>query len=183
MKKNKGKDKNSVFLVIGILLVVGIITVGYAALQATLQINGTANIGGATWDIHFENIEETAATNVTANPAPSAPDDTTTTLTYGVNLVKPGDIYQFTAKIVNDGTIDARLDELVLSGASSLPYVSYTITYSDLSPIENDDTLLAEEEWTVLVTVQYSRTAVNQSDLPTDPIGLNLTAAFNFVQA
>lgn len=182
MKKNKGKDKNSVFLVIGVLLVVGIITVGYAALSATLSINGTANIGGATWDIHFETIEETDNTNVEATQEPEASGDDTTELTYQVSLTKPGDIYQFTADIVNDGTLDAKLDSLRLEG-NTLNYVNYTVTYENGDPIEEDDSLLAGSSVTILVTVQYDRSAVDDDDLSEEPIPLDLSADFDYVQA
>ena len=181
MKQNKGKDKNSIFLVIGILLVVGIITVGYAALQATLEINGDASIGGATWDIHFENIESTAASTVDPTVEPTASGTDTTTLEYEVSLPKPGDVYQFTAEIVNDGSIDAKLRSLDKEG-NNLDYVVYDITYTGGRQIREDDILEAGDRVTVIVTIRYDKDLVDEDDIVGAAVPLELSATFNYVQ-
>ena len=181
MKQNKGKDKNSVFLVIGILLVVAIITVGYAALQTTLQINGDASIGGATWDIHFENIEATNESTVTPTVAPTASGTDTTTLEYEVSLPKPGDVYQFTADIVNDGSLDAKLRS-VTKGGNNLNYVIYDISYVNGTQISEDDILEAGHDVTVLVTIQYDKDLVDEDDITGAAVPLELSATFNYVQ-
>ena len=50
--KNKKKYK----LLILVLLILSI-TIGYAALQSTLSINGTSTINNATWDVHWDNLQ------------------------------------------------------------------------------------------------------------------------------
>ena len=50
--KNKKKYK----ILILVLLILSI-TIGYAALQSTLSINGTSTINNATWNIHWNNLQ------------------------------------------------------------------------------------------------------------------------------
>ena len=50
------KKKNSSFVVIALLLIVTI-SIGYAALSTTLNINGTSTIKTQTWDVHFANVK------------------------------------------------------------------------------------------------------------------------------
>ena len=182
--KNKGKDKSNTLLIVGILLIIGVITVGYATLQTVLNINGTANIGGATWNIHFENIQETTETNVTASTAPVAVGTSTINLSYSVSLVKPGDKYEFTADIVNSGSINAKLSDLTLTGVpNGMDYVSYTVTYADGSAIDEDDVINANASKKILVTVEFDRDNVEGADLSENATALTLAAQFTFVQA
>ena len=56
-KESKKKNNSNTLLVIGLLLLFVVIGVGYAALSSVLQINGTANIGRSSWNVHFENVK------------------------------------------------------------------------------------------------------------------------------
>ena len=183
MKDNKKKDKNNTLLVVGILLIVGIISIGYATLRTQLKINGTANIGGATWSVYFSNVTATSQSNVTPTTIPSVSGTSTTTLNYGVNLAKPGDIYQFRATVKNDGSIDAKLeDDVILAGLGAITYVRYTATYSDGSAILQDDELAAGDSVDILVTVEYAADLINNDNISEDPVSLNLSCTLNYVQ-
>ena len=48
------KKKKYVFLVLGLLLLIGI---GYAALSANLKINGSSGIKNNKWLIYFDNVQ------------------------------------------------------------------------------------------------------------------------------
>ena len=61
MKKKSGKKV--VLSLLALLLLT--ITVGYAALSTTLNINGTSKINNATWDVHFKNL--TVTNNLSVN--------------------------------------------------------------------------------------------------------------------
>ena len=50
-----------------LVLLILVVTVGYATLNTTLSINGTSKINNSTWDIHFENYDPTE--NSTVLPA------------------------------------------------------------------------------------------------------------------
>lgn len=178
MKKKSGKKV--VLSLLALLLLT--ITVGYAALSTTLNINGTSKINNATWDVHFKNLEVTEG-SVSATKAATI-DSGKTAIDYNVELIKPGDFYEFTVDVTNTGTIDAKLGEApILSGVSAEQdvYTNYTVTYSDNTAINKDDKLAAGATKKLKVRVEFDRNITN-SQLPTEAQPLNLTFAMNYVQ-
>ena len=190
MSKNKKekKDKNNGLLVVGLLLLVVVIGVGYAALQSTLNINGTANIGTNTWNIYFTNISVTNG-SVTATTEPEVIGTSTTTLTYGVTLNQPGDFYEFTVDVVNGGTINAALSSQSLTGAEDYNFIKYTVTLADGSAVPSNLSLAGGNgtnpggSTTLKVRVEYDRETVNTNNVSLTIPPLTLTYQMNFVQA
>ena len=177
MKKKSGKKV--VLSLLALLLLT--ITVGYAALSTTLNINGTSKINNATWDVHFANLVVTSA-SVSATKA--ATIDSATEIDYNVELIKPGDFYEFTVDVTNTGTIDAKLGAApILNGVSAEQdvYTNYTVTYSDDTAIHANDKLAAGATKKLKVRVEFDRNITN-SQLPTEAQPLNLTFAMNYVQ-
>ncbi len=48
----KQNQKNEI--IIAILFLIGIIGIGYAALNANLTVNGVADIAASSWEVHFK---------------------------------------------------------------------------------------------------------------------------------
>ena len=96
IKNNNKNSKKTIYVIM--LLILGI-SVGYAALSANLRINGTSTIKSARWNVHFGTeandiqVTEGSVTGSNVNIPASIP--------------APGDYYEFTANVVNDGTLDA----------------------------------------------------------------------------
>ena len=175
------KKSNRKFVLLVLALLLFTITVGYAALSTTLNINGTSKINNATWDVHFANLEVTSG-SVSATKA--ATIDSATEIDYNVELIKPGDFYEFTVDVTNTGTIDAKLgDAPILNGVSAAQdvYTNYTVTYSDDNAINANDKLAAGATKKLKVRVEFDRNITN-SQLPTEAQPLNLTFAMNYVQ-
>lgn len=143
MKKSK-KTKN---ILIGCLLIIILVmSVGYASLATTFNITGTAEIIGE-WDVRITNIE---TISVSEGSSAGTPSFTNTTATFDVKLNKPGDevVYQIT--IENRGTIDAKLGNIiftedVITGTSAINYTT--------SSLKNE--LNAKETTTFTVTITY----------------------------
>ena len=175
------KKSNRKFVLLVLALLLFTITVGYAALSTTLNINGTSKINNATWDVHFANLKVTSG-SVSATKA--ATIDSATEIDYNVELIKPGDFYEFTVDVTNTGTIDAKLgEEPILSGVSAEQdvYTNYTVTYSDDTAINANDKLAAGATKKLKVRVEFDRNITN-SQLPTEAQPLNLAFAMNYVQ-
>ena len=68
MRKVKNHTKQK-YIVIAVLLLLSI-SIGYAALSTTLQINGTANVASNSWLIYFTNVQVTSG-SVTATTLPT----------------------------------------------------------------------------------------------------------------
>ena len=184
------KNTNRKFTLLAVALLL-VISIGYAALSTTLQINGTANIASNSWDVHFANLQTTTG-SVTPTTAPSISGTSTTTLTWVVSLAEPGDFYEFTVDAVNAGTINAKIanDGITQSPLTTQQdtYLNYTVTYSDGSAIAVGDTLAKAGQTgstkTLKVRVEYdSNITAEQLNALTDPLSVTLNYSLNYVQA
>lgn len=184
--------RNSQAVIIGILAVALLImSVGYAAaFNTTLNITGSTTAKAAKWDVHFD----TASYSTTSGTVtPSAQNLTGTTASYTVTLTKPGDFYEFTVNVVNDGTFDANLTKITLGTPTTAQakYIDYTVTYagteytattSGLSILLAAKNAGDTDTATVKVKVAYVQ-PTNAEDLPTEDQTMTLTAALDYVQA
>ena len=166
-----------IFVLIFILFSMGI---GYATLETNLIIAGTSDIDSARWDIYFTNIRVTNGSVSSELPVIT----NKTAINFSANLENPGDFYEFKVDLVNDGTLDAKLESItilpVLTEAQK-KYFRYTVTYEDGVSIDINDELKAETSETLLIRCEY----LVQSDTslyPTDDISLNFSVAFTYVQ-
>lgn len=107
-KEEKKKKKKVWVLIILLLLLIGV-TGGYSLLSSNLKITGFSRIGGANWNVHFSRIN-VLKDSVKASKAPEVTENgENLSISYDVDLRTPGDFYEFTVDVVNDGAVDARL--------------------------------------------------------------------------
>ncbi len=178
---NKKKKERGVLLLL--VVAVLIMTVGFALYATTLNINGTVNVKGSPWNVHYDtsfgtNGVSPTTGSVTATSAVINTNDTNFAFT--VTLEKPGDFYEATVKAYNEGTVDAILKSITLGGvtADQQKYLSYTVTYGEDTYTSTTtgltDTLAAGAKKDVKVRVEYLKSAA-QTDLPTEDVTVNVT--------
>ena len=116
------KEKKNIL--IGALLVAIIaMAVGYAALAQQLTINGTAQVS-STWDVKFTSISQGTASNSTGvastatNKTPAVISGQTTA-TFDVEFQTPGDTMEYDIVVTNDGSLDAKLANVVATASSA----------------------------------------------------------------
>ena len=179
MKLKQNKTQVYLLLIFSLALLIG---VGYAALSATLKINGQTTINKASWDVHMENINVTSG-SVPATTAPSL-DSTNTTVNFSVKLTNPGDFYEFTVKEVNKGTIDAMVSTISKTGltAAQAKYLDYTVTYSDGVALAEKQLLKSNQSETLKIRVAFKKD-ITAADLPTSDATLNLNFSLAYQQA
>lgn len=184
-------NRKKVSLILVILLLM--ISVVYAALSSTLNINGTSKIAATSWDIHFENVQATSNSTVTPTVAPSAlPENKVVSLTYDVQLANPGDVYEFSVDVVNGGTLDGMIElftstikvgdgpEEVVSSSTIPSYLSYSVKYNDNSDIQVNRSLNASTSRTIIVHVELKDdiTAEELAELDGTTISLKLGMSY-----
>ena len=179
MKLKQNKTQVYLLLIFSLALLIG---VGYAALSATLKINGQTTINKASWDVHMENINVTSG-SVTATTVPTL-DTAKTTVNFSVKLTNPGDFYEFTVKEVNKGTIDAMVSTISKTGltATQAKYLDYTVTYDSGLSLAQNQILKAGSSEYLRVKVAFKKD-VTASDLPTADSTLNLNFSLSYQQA
>ena len=175
-------NRKILYMLLAIALIsISTLTIVYAALSVTLNITGTADISAASWDVHLDNVKLNSK-SVTAT-APTITNGTTATFSTVLNM--PGDFYEFTIDVVNDGTIDAMIDGITKTPTlteAQAKYLNYIIEYQNGESI-NPKQLVAKNSFVRLkVRVEY-RKDITASDLPTTSETLNLAFTVNYVQS
>ena len=90
------------------IAVVGV-SVAYAALATTLTITGTATVDtDASWNVHWDSAP--SVTDKTNSVSVTGPSIVGNNLTWAATVTAPGDTFTINAKIVNDGTLAAKLN-------------------------------------------------------------------------
>lgn len=179
-----------------LVVAVGGLTLGYAALSQVLTINTEAKVQSSktSWNVKF-------VANAVADPEATGDaikgtatlTDTTVTLN-DVVLKAPGDTVTYLFDVTNAGQIDAKLssiamknptvtgigetkeaDETLVDGS-----YTYTITYADGNAIAAEDTLNAGETKNLKLVVTLKADTVN---LPANDVTISgLGATLTYVQ-
>ena len=182
---NKRNQKITTGFVIVSLLLIGVI---YAILQANLQINGIAKIKSNSWDIHFDNVQINGnSVSLTQDDSAAAIDpNDTSKVDFSITLGVPGDFYEFTVDVVNAGSIDGMIgeliEEMVINGdtVSEIPdYLNYTVKYDGGDPILVKHLLEAGQTLTYKVRLEF------RTDLEELPEATTISSTFGveFIQA
>ena len=156
------KKTRSILLMIILILS---LSIGFALLSTTLNINGLAFITPQTWDIHWENVNNEGG----VLPVSSATIDVNDNkkVDFEADFTIPGDYYEFEIDAVNRGTIDGMLKEIkaTINGDSIDDlddYLGYTITYKDGTTPHANDLLAVGKKTTYKVKLEYKRTITNE---------------------
>ena len=179
--------------VIALVIAVVGLSIGFAALQTQLTVNGTAEVtGGTKWDVKFvtslNKVETGSATGT--NPTVAA----TSVNGFKATLLKPGDKVTYYFQVTNAGSFDAKLDSITIgtptcSTAAFCSNLKYTFAYTTASggaagtaPAAGDTLAVNETKWLVL-SVEYLASA-DSSTLPSTTVTVSgLSATMNYVQA
>ena len=180
--KNLLQNRKTLYLVFSLVLIsVFTLSIAYAVLSVTLNIQGNAEVVASSWDIHLDNVKVTSGSASGIDPSITSP----TTATFSTTLNMPGDFYEFTIDVVNDGSIDAMID-----GVSKIPtltetqakYLNYIVEYQNGESI-NTKQLVSKNSFVRLKVRVEFRKDITASDLPTTSETLNLAFVVNYVQS
>ena len=176
------KRNNKNYIIVLVLLLIVVISIGYAVLNTTLNITGKSSISKNTWDVHFDNIKVTTG-SVEAVKVPTIENNTTVDFETQLNL--PGDYYEFTVDVVNNGTIDAMIESITKEPELSTEqqkYLNYTIEYQNGEQITTKQ-LVNQNSFVRLKVRVELRKDIDASDLPEVGDVLYLGFTVNYVQA
>ena len=177
--------RTKALVVVVLLIVVAGLTVAFAALSTTLNINGTAYLDAAKWGIKFQNLSEpvsigTATTTETAKIEESKSAEITG---INVSLSTPGDKVTYTVDLVNEGTINAKIDKIEKTELTSeqQKYLTFKVTDKDGKEVSEGDVLSAGETRSLTITIEFIKDLAKE-DLPTSTSTISLSYKLNFVQ-
>ena len=176
------KDRKVLYGILTIALVcVFTLTIAYAALNAVLTISGNAQVSSADWDIHLANPKVTNGSATTNVPQIK----TNSTMEFSTTLNMPGDFYEFTVDVVNSGSIDAMIENVIKNpelDASQKKYLNYEVTYQNGESITTKQTLAHGTTMPIKVRIEYRKDLI-ASDLPTGQVVLDLSLTLEYIQS
>ena len=184
MKRLNFNIKDRKVLTLGLCLIlvcVFTLTIAYAALSAVLTISGNARVSAADWDIYLSNPKVTNGSATTTVPSIK----TSSTVEFSTTLNMPGDFYEFTIDVVNAGSIDAMIENVVKTPeltTAQAKYLKYEITYQNGESINTKQNIAAGATTPIKVRVEY-RNDLSASDLPTTADTLSLSLTLVYVQS
>ena len=182
MKRKINLDRKSLYVILCLVIVsVFTLSIAYAALSVTLNIVGSAQVNASNWDIHLNNV---VVTDGSVNS--TAPNITGgNSLNFSATLTKPGDFYEFTVDVVNGGTIDAMINNVIKTPtltAEQAKYFKYEVSYQNGDTISIKQNITAGSTTPIKVRIEY-RTDLVSSDLPNSSTTLNLGLTLEYVQS
>ena len=139
--------KNRSIIIGSLLILLLMISVGYAAFQTSLTIRGTSRIT-SNWDVRITNVTTGVATGDAENV--STPTWTDLTAYMEANLYDKGSAMDYDVTISNRGTFDAKLDNIITTPSSNEAVI---ITFSGYT---KGETLAKGQDKVIHVKIQYN---------------------------
>ena len=184
MKRINFNIKDRKLLTLGLCLVlvcVFTLTVAYSALNAVLSINGHAQVSSSDWDIHLANPKVKNGSATTNLPIIK----TNSTLEFETTLDMPGDFYEFTVDVVNAGSIDAMIENVIKTPGlttEQAKFLKYEVSYQNGESITTKQLLAKDTTMPIKVRIEYRKDLV-ASDLPTGQVVLDLALTLEYTQS
>ena len=184
MKRINFNIKDRKILTLGLCLIlvcVFTLSIAYAALNAVLTIQGNTEVVGSNWDIHLENPIVKSGSATTDVPVITSGKS----LTFNTTLNMPGDFYEFTVDVVNNGSIDAMIDKVTKTPELTIEqakYLKYEVSYANLESIDTKQTIIAGATMPLRVRVEYRKDLIG-TDLPSEQVVLNLSLVLDYIQS
>ena len=183
MKRFDIRDRRILYIVLCFAIIsVFTLTIAYAALSVTLNITGNAEIKESSWDVYLYDPSITSGSATTEYPSLS---EGATKASFSTILSKPGDFYEFTIYVRNDGSIDAMIDSISKTPTlttEQAKYFNYTVEYANGAAITSKQLVKHGESVKLKVRVEYRKDLV-AADLPTSTQTIQLGFAVNYVQS
>lgn len=176
----KGTDtmrNNSKYLII---LLIVLLSVGFAFLSSDSNILGMSIASKQKWSIYFNNPTKVGG-NVDASQLELKDS---TTIEFTVDLLKPGDFYEFTVEVINDGTIDGMINTMRSTELNSdqNKLFEYVITYEDGSSLKEKQLLIHGTSDKYKVVLRY-KDDITANDLLENNQSVSIEFSVEYVQA
>ena len=160
------------------IILILFISIGFAYLSTNLFMNGLIGYRGYSWSIYFDNIQV-----IYDNVGVTDPVISNNKLTVNLNIPfsEPGECYKFSVDVVNNGTIDAMLSEVVKTGinSSNKDYLSYNVNYYDGTELKVNDAIKAGSKTRIVIEFDYKY----ETTIVAPAGNQNFTLSLNYVQA
>lgn len=183
IEEQEYNDKSrSIYFIFFIVMLI-LVSIAYAAIAINLgvPIKGIAEVEDLNWNIEFANLEIDKGS---IKPIVEATiDESKTGINYVINLKQPGDYYSFKVDVINSGTVDAKIFDIVNIDLTpkQKKYLEYEIKYEDGTVPKKDEVLERGTIKNLIVEIRFKED-LTASDLPSSYQDLNLSYKLIYVE-
>ena len=149
-------NKKKLFVIMFLLVILCIMTLGYAALQERIDIEGEASVDSVYRVVITSVSEKSKSGNARSTNVPAYTNDSNNmNATFNVGLTNSTDKIIYSITVTNYGSVDVRLNNLEINNTNSNIKVVK-------SGITNGDTLLHGGSVTFTITITLSQSSGNE---------------------
>ena len=193
------------FLIIALIIGIVAISIVFASLSSRLSISGTANIGDVSWNIHFTNWQldtestvtyggvthQNTASYPTVNQLLQSPSVAASTKVENLNVTlnQPGDYVKYTFEIINEGSIDATLNNftypLTCASGKNCDHLTYVVSCKDNTRANDfvvNSSLNSGERAYCYLQVTYNDQTNNNGVYTQEAVSASVGVNFVFIQ-
>ena len=171
-------------IVVLVIAVIGL-SVAFAALSQTLTINGSAKLDASKWGLKFDNLVLASVPNpdYIEGTATIKTDDNTVIENMNVRLTTPGDKVVYTVDLVNEGTINAKIDKIIKTALTTEQekYLSFKVLKENNEELNEGYVLGKETRIPLRIEIEFKKD-ITKEDLPKETSTITLSYALTFVQ-
>ncbi len=176
-------------IVVLVIAVIGL-SVAFAALSQTLTINGSAKLDASKWGLKFDNLVLASAplpnSDYILGEANIKTEDNTVIENMNVRLKTPGDKIVYTVDLVNEGTINAKIDKIEKTQltAEQSKYLSFKVYKGNTGNDELKEGYVLGKESSIplRIEIEFDKEKITKEDLPTEASEIKLSYGLTFVQ-
>lgn len=169
MKREKLKRTR---LLLGLIGVLCLMTVGYAASMTSFTVRGTATLK-SSWDLEITNV--TVGEKTTSAENATTPTWEGLTASMEANLYDAGDYVIYNVTVRNNGSLDAKLNSIDFDTSKG---TNAAIKISVVQPALND-VLTHEQSKVIKVKIEYDSTYTGTIDYSQ---ASDVTITLNYIQ-
>lgn len=178
--------QNITIIVLGVAII--LMSFGYATSYAKLESIPASVKEPATFDIHFDNLIKLSSTTINDDKiiGPTIKDKSTS-LSFTLNI-KPGETYEFTTDVVNQGTLNAKLSQIDLKAhkenmevdQSFEEEINYKVVWDNDAEIRENEIIKSKttKKLKVIVTSNMNDELIDKEDTYSFTLDMSFIEAF-----
>ena len=173
--------------VVALIVAVLGLTIAFAALSQTLTINGSAKLDASKWGLKFDNLVLASVPNpdyihdYIEGEANIKTEDNTVIENMNVRLKTPGDKVVYKVDLVNEGSINAKIDEIVKTTTPN--YISFKVYIGNTGKYELKEGYVLGKETSIPLRIEIEFIKdITKDQLPTEARTIKLSYGVTFVQ-
>ncbi|MBR4694405.1 MAG: hypothetical protein IKP07_06280 [Bacilli bacterium] len=143
--------KKQIHILEGIIILLLILIASLLVIRFIYKINHETVDTDYMWNIEFDNL------NITEGSTKGNLSLNDNVINLDVSLEKDTEFFEFTLDVTNKGSLNAKIEEVIVEKDADNDILKYNITYLDDVPINRGDIIRSHDKKTIKVRIYYPK--------------------------